>query len=72
MDVSFLDDETALAWNISRLHPIVVQLGLSLSRYLDGKKPQVKVKQVGPGYMIDCAASALISFTHPLLPYISC
>ena len=54
MDVSFLDDETALAWNISRLHPIVVQLGLSLSRYLDGKKPQVKVKQVGPGAYAAC------------------
>uniref|UniRef100_A0A4W5KYF5 Poly (ADP-ribose) polymerase family, member 8 n=1 Tax=Hucho hucho TaxID=62062 RepID=A0A4W5KYF5_9TELE len=46
IDVSFLDEEIALAWNVIRREPVIVRLHCSLTQYLNGPVPTVDVFQV--------------------------
>ncbi|KAJ8005585.1 hypothetical protein DPEC_G00119470 [Dallia pectoralis] len=46
IDVSFLDEEIALAWDVVRREPVVVRLHCSLTQYLNGPVPTVDVFQV--------------------------
>lgn len=36
IDVSFLDEEIAVAWEVIRTEPIIVRLHCSLTQYLNG------------------------------------
>ncbi|XP_048014383.1 protein mono-ADP-ribosyltransferase PARP6 isoform X3 [Megalobrama amblycephala] len=45
INVSFLDEEVASAWKVSRTEPIILRLRFSLSKYLDGPEPTVEVFQ---------------------------
>ncbi|KAK9952424.1 hypothetical protein ABG768_018264 [Culter alburnus] len=45
INVSFLDEEVASAWKVSRTEPIILRLRFSLSQYLDGPEPTVEVFQ---------------------------
>ncbi|XP_040511981.1 protein mono-ADP-ribosyltransferase PARP8 isoform X2 [Gallus gallus] len=46
IDVSFLDEEIAVAWDVIRTEPIVVRLHCSLTQYLSGPVPTVDVFQI--------------------------
>uniref|UniRef100_A0A8C2DZT9 Poly [ADP-ribose] polymerase n=1 Tax=Cyprinus carpio TaxID=7962 RepID=A0A8C2DZT9_CYPCA len=46
IDVSFLDEEIALAWDVIRSEPVIVRLHCSLTQYLNGPVPTVDVFQV--------------------------
>ncbi|XP_055743841.1 protein mono-ADP-ribosyltransferase PARP8-like isoform X1 [Salvelinus fontinalis] len=46
IDVSFLDEEIALAWDVIRREPVTVRLHCSLTQYLNGPVPTVDVFQV--------------------------
>ncbi|KAL6465626.1 hypothetical protein MHYP_G00257590 [Metynnis hypsauchen] len=46
IDVSFLDEEIALAWDVIRTEPVIVRLHCSLTQYLNGPVPTVDVFQV--------------------------
>ncbi|XP_018592330.1 protein mono-ADP-ribosyltransferase PARP8 [Scleropages formosus] len=46
VDVSFLDEEIALAWDVIRREPVIVRLHCSLTQYLNGPVPTVDVFQV--------------------------
>uniref|UniRef100_A0A673XIY5 Poly [ADP-ribose] polymerase n=1 Tax=Salmo trutta TaxID=8032 RepID=A0A673XIY5_SALTR len=46
IDVSFLDEEIALAWDVIRWEPVIVRLHCSLTQYLNGPVPTVDVFQV--------------------------
>uniref|UniRef100_A0A8C5BMC6 Poly [ADP-ribose] polymerase n=1 Tax=Gadus morhua TaxID=8049 RepID=A0A8C5BMC6_GADMO len=46
IDVSFLDEEIALAWDVVRREPVIVRLHCSLTQYLNGTVPTVDVFQV--------------------------
>uniref|UniRef100_A0A8L0DLW2 Poly [ADP-ribose] polymerase n=1 Tax=Oncorhynchus mykiss TaxID=8022 RepID=A0A8L0DLW2_ONCMY len=46
IDVSFLDEEIALAWDVIRREPVIVRLHCSLTQYLNGPVPTVDVFQV--------------------------
>uniref|UniRef100_W5MII9 Poly [ADP-ribose] polymerase n=1 Tax=Lepisosteus oculatus TaxID=7918 RepID=W5MII9_LEPOC len=46
IDVSFLDEEIALAWDVIRKEPVIVRLHCSLTQYLNGPVPTVDVFQV--------------------------
>ncbi|KAJ8405548.1 hypothetical protein AAFF_G00315280 [Aldrovandia affinis] len=46
IDVSFLDEEIALAWDVIRREPVIVRLHCSLTQYLNGPAPTVDVFQV--------------------------
>ncbi|XP_071393565.1 protein mono-ADP-ribosyltransferase PARP8 isoform X2 [Centroberyx affinis] len=46
IDVSFLDEEIALAWDVIRREPVIVRLHCSLTQYLNGTVPTVDVFQV--------------------------
>uniref|UniRef100_H3A343 Poly [ADP-ribose] polymerase n=1 Tax=Latimeria chalumnae TaxID=7897 RepID=H3A343_LATCH len=46
IDVSFLDEEIAIAWDVIHTEPIVVRLHCSLTQYLNGPVPTVDVFQV--------------------------
>ncbi|XP_041425351.1 protein mono-ADP-ribosyltransferase PARP8 [Xenopus laevis] len=46
IDVSFLDEEIAVAWDVIRTEPIVVRLHCSLTQYLNGPVPTVDVFQI--------------------------
>ncbi|KAJ3603954.1 hypothetical protein NHX12_028695 [Muraenolepis orangiensis] len=46
IDVSFLDEEIALAWEVVRREPVIVRLHCSLTQYLNGTVPTVDVFQV--------------------------
>ncbi|KAF4074331.1 hypothetical protein AMELA_G00238270 [Ameiurus melas] len=46
VDVSFLDEEIALAWDVIRTEPVIVRLHCSLTQYLNGPVPTVDVFQV--------------------------
>uniref|UniRef100_A0A7N4NN53 Poly [ADP-ribose] polymerase n=1 Tax=Sarcophilus harrisii TaxID=9305 RepID=A0A7N4NN53_SARHA len=41
IDVSFLDEEIAVAWDVIRTEPIIVRLHCSLTQYLNGPVPTV-------------------------------
>ncbi|KAL0979915.1 hypothetical protein UPYG_G00191530 [Umbra pygmaea] len=43
IDVSFLDEEIALAWDVIRREPVIVRLHCSLTQYLNGPVPTVDV-----------------------------
>uniref|UniRef100_A0A8C7CMU0 Poly [ADP-ribose] polymerase n=1 Tax=Oncorhynchus kisutch TaxID=8019 RepID=A0A8C7CMU0_ONCKI len=45
IDVSFLDEEIALAWDVIRREPVIVRLHCSLTQYLNGPVPTVDVFQ---------------------------
>ncbi|XP_043933620.1 protein mono-ADP-ribosyltransferase PARP8 [Protopterus annectens] len=45
VDVSFLDDEIAKAWEVKRTEPVIVRLHCSLTQYLNGTVPTVDVLQ---------------------------
>uniref|UniRef100_A0A672NTP6 Poly [ADP-ribose] polymerase n=1 Tax=Sinocyclocheilus grahami TaxID=75366 RepID=A0A672NTP6_SINGR len=45
IDVSFLDEEIALAWDVIRSEPVIVRLHCSLTQYLNGPVPTVDVFQ---------------------------
>ncbi|XP_042191295.1 protein mono-ADP-ribosyltransferase PARP8 isoform X3 [Callorhinchus milii] len=45
IDVSFLDDEIAIAWDVIRTEPVIVRLHCSLTQYLNGPVPTVDVFQ---------------------------
>ncbi|GAB0203373.1 protein mono-ADP-ribosyltransferase PARP8-like [Grus japonensis] len=45
IDVSFLDEEIAVAWDVIRTEPIIVRLHCSLTQYLNGPVPTVDVFQ---------------------------
>ncbi|XP_072348981.1 protein mono-ADP-ribosyltransferase PARP6 isoform X10 [Scyliorhinus torazame] len=45
INMSFLDEEIATAWKVTRIEPIVLRLRFSLSQYLDGPEPSVDVFQ---------------------------
>uniref|UniRef100_A0A8C3VQA5 Poly [ADP-ribose] polymerase n=1 Tax=Catagonus wagneri TaxID=51154 RepID=A0A8C3VQA5_9CETA len=45
IDVSFLDEEIAVAWEVIRTEPIIVRLHCSLTQYLNGPVPTVDVFQ---------------------------
>ncbi|XP_042199011.1 protein mono-ADP-ribosyltransferase PARP6 isoform X4 [Callorhinchus milii] len=45
INMSFLDEEIATAWKVTRTEPIVLRLRFSLSQYLDGPEPSVEVFQ---------------------------
>ncbi|CAM4734800.1 unnamed protein product [Leuciscus chuanchicus] len=45
INISFLDEEVASAWKVSRTEPIILRLRFSLSQYLDGPEPTVEVFQ---------------------------
>uniref|UniRef100_A0A8C4XJN2 PARP8 polymerase n=1 Tax=Falco tinnunculus TaxID=100819 RepID=A0A8C4XJN2_FALTI len=46
IDVSFLDEEIAVAWDVLRTEPIIVRLHCSLTQYLNGPVPTVDVFQI--------------------------
>ncbi|NXK97530.1 PARP8 polymerase, partial [Formicarius rufipectus] len=46
IDVSFLDEEIAVAWDVIRTEPIIVRLHCSLTQYLNGPVPSVDVFQI--------------------------
>lgn len=46
VDVSFLDEEIAVAWEVIRTEPIIVRLHCSLTQYLNGPVPTVDVFQI--------------------------
>ncbi|XP_050166034.1 protein mono-ADP-ribosyltransferase PARP8-like, partial [Myiozetetes cayanensis] len=46
IDVSFLDEEIAVSWNVIRTEPIIVRLHCSLTQYLNGPVPTVDVFQI--------------------------
>ncbi|KAM9328924.1 protein mono-ADP-ribosyltransferase PARP8 isoform 2-T2 [Gastrophryne carolinensis] len=46
IDVSFLDEEIAVAWDVIRTEPIVIRLHCSLTQYLNGPVPTVDVFQI--------------------------
>uniref|UniRef100_A0A673W7B2 Poly [ADP-ribose] polymerase n=1 Tax=Salmo trutta TaxID=8032 RepID=A0A673W7B2_SALTR len=46
IDVTFLDEEIALAWDVIRREPVIVRLHCSLTQYLNGPVPTVDVFQV--------------------------
>ncbi|XP_045695837.1 protein mono-ADP-ribosyltransferase PARP8 isoform X2 [Phyllostomus hastatus] len=46
IDVSFLDEEIAVAWEVVRTEPIIVRLHCSLTQYLNGPVPTVDVFQI--------------------------
>ncbi|MCJ8746986.1 hypothetical protein PDJAM_G00148150 [Pangasius djambal] len=46
IDVSFLDEEIALAWDVIRTEPVIIRLHCSLTQYLNGPVPTVDVFQV--------------------------
>ncbi|XP_010964608.1 protein mono-ADP-ribosyltransferase PARP8 isoform X3 [Camelus dromedarius] len=46
IDVSFLDEEIAVAWEVIRTEPIIVRLHCSLTQYLNGPVPTVDVFQI--------------------------
>ncbi|XP_057599746.1 protein mono-ADP-ribosyltransferase PARP8 isoform X2 [Hippopotamus amphibius kiboko] len=46
IDVSFLDEEIAVAWDVIRTEPIIVRLHCSLTQYLNGPVPTVDVFQI--------------------------
>ncbi|XP_018419957.1 PREDICTED: poly [ADP-ribose] polymerase 8 isoform X2 [Nanorana parkeri] len=46
IDVTFLDEEIAVAWDVIRTEPIVVRLHCSLTQYLNGPVPTVDVFQI--------------------------
>ncbi|XP_062873698.1 protein mono-ADP-ribosyltransferase PARP8 [Trichomycterus rosablanca] len=46
IDVSFLDEEIALAWDVIRTEPVIVRLHCSLTQYLNGPVPTVDVFQM--------------------------
>ncbi|XP_040399197.1 protein mono-ADP-ribosyltransferase PARP8-like isoform X1 [Cygnus olor] len=46
IDVSFLDEEIAVAWGVIRTEPIVVRLHCSLTQYFNGPVPTVDVFQI--------------------------
>ncbi|KAM3834050.1 protein mono-ADP-ribosyltransferase PARP8, partial [Diretmus argenteus] len=46
IDVSFVDEEIALAWDVIRREPVIVRLHCSLTQYLNGTVPTVDVFQV--------------------------
>ncbi|XP_041756306.2 protein mono-ADP-ribosyltransferase PARP8 isoform X1 [Coregonus clupeaformis] len=46
IDVSFLDEEIALAWDVIRREPVIVRLHCSLTQYLNGPVPTVDVFQM--------------------------
>uniref|UniRef100_A0AAY4BM86 Poly [ADP-ribose] polymerase n=1 Tax=Denticeps clupeoides TaxID=299321 RepID=A0AAY4BM86_9TELE len=46
IDVSFLDEEIALAWDVIRREPVTIRLHCSLTQYLNGPVPTVDVFQV--------------------------
>ncbi|XP_023679063.1 protein mono-ADP-ribosyltransferase PARP8 [Paramormyrops kingsleyae] len=46
IDVSFLDEEIAVAWDVIRTEPVIVRLHCSLTQYLNGPVPTVDVFQV--------------------------
>uniref|UniRef100_A0A8C1NMC3 Poly [ADP-ribose] polymerase n=2 Tax=Cyprinus carpio TaxID=7962 RepID=A0A8C1NMC3_CYPCA len=45
IDVTFLDEEIALAWDVIRSEPVIVRLHCSLTQYLNGPVPTVDVFQ---------------------------
>uniref|UniRef100_A0A672LU64 Poly [ADP-ribose] polymerase n=1 Tax=Sinocyclocheilus grahami TaxID=75366 RepID=A0A672LU64_SINGR len=45
INISFLDEEVASAWKVTRTEPIILRLRFSLSQYLDGPEPTVEVFQ---------------------------
>ncbi|XP_064651623.1 protein mono-ADP-ribosyltransferase PARP6-like isoform X2 [Lineus longissimus] len=45
MDMTFLDEEIARAWNVLRDEPIVIRLHISVTKYLDATEPKVEVFQ---------------------------
>uniref|UniRef100_A0AAY4D7L6 PARP catalytic domain-containing protein n=1 Tax=Denticeps clupeoides TaxID=299321 RepID=A0AAY4D7L6_9TELE len=45
INIGFLDEEVASAWNVIRTEPIILRLRFSLSQYLDGPEPTVEVFQ---------------------------
>uniref|UniRef100_A0A671NUJ7 Poly [ADP-ribose] polymerase 6-like n=1 Tax=Sinocyclocheilus anshuiensis TaxID=1608454 RepID=A0A671NUJ7_9TELE len=45
INISFLDEELASAWKVTRTEPIILRLRFSLSQYLDGPEPTVEVFQ---------------------------
>ncbi|XP_048451816.1 protein mono-ADP-ribosyltransferase PARP8-like [Rhincodon typus] len=45
IDVSFLDEEIAVAWDVIRTEPVIVRLHCSLTQYLNGPVPTVDVFQ---------------------------
>uniref|UniRef100_A0A671R8Q8 Poly (ADP-ribose) polymerase family, member 6b n=1 Tax=Sinocyclocheilus anshuiensis TaxID=1608454 RepID=A0A671R8Q8_9TELE len=45
INVSFLDEEVASAWKVTRTETIILRLRFSLSQYLDGPEPTVEVFQ---------------------------
>ncbi|XP_041053642.1 protein mono-ADP-ribosyltransferase PARP8 isoform X2 [Carcharodon carcharias] len=45
IDVSFLDEEIAIAWDVIRTEPVIVRLHCSLTQYLNGPVPTVDVFQ---------------------------
>ncbi|KAG5841155.1 protein mono-ADP-ribosyltransferase PARP8 isoform X1 [Anguilla anguilla] len=46
IDVSFLDEEIAHAWDVIRREPVIIRLHCSLTQYLNGPVPTVDVFQV--------------------------
>ncbi|KAJ8396601.1 hypothetical protein AAFF_G00016670 [Aldrovandia affinis] len=46
IDVSFLDEEIAIAWDVMRREPVIVRMHCSLTQYLNGPEPTVDVFQV--------------------------
>ncbi|XP_078531178.1 protein mono-ADP-ribosyltransferase PARP8 [Lissotriton helveticus] len=46
VDVSFLDEEIAIAWDVIRTEPVIVRLHCSLTQYLNGPVPTVDVFQI--------------------------
>ncbi|XP_036385812.1 protein mono-ADP-ribosyltransferase PARP8-like [Megalops cyprinoides] len=46
IDVSFLDEEIAVAWDVIRREPVIVRMHCSLTQYLNGPVPTVDVFQV--------------------------
>ncbi|XP_026522268.1 poly [ADP-ribose] polymerase 8 isoform X1 [Notechis scutatus] len=46
IDVSFLDEEIAVAWDVIRTEPIIVRLHCSLTQYLNGPVPTIDVFQI--------------------------
>ncbi|TRY90023.1 hypothetical protein DNTS_018251, partial [Danionella cerebrum] len=46
VDVTFLDEEIALAWDVIRSEPVIVRLHCSFTQYLNGPVPTVDVFQM--------------------------
>ncbi|KAF5912090.1 hypothetical protein HPG69_003364 [Diceros bicornis minor] len=71
IDVSFLDEEIAVAWEVIRTEPIIVRLHCSLTQYLNGPVPTVDVFQIstkerfGLGHQLkkhDCPVLIVVPF----------